>query len=323
MQNMSEPIGFCVVGAGAIAERHLQAYHELGGIRPRWVVSQPVDSAQEFAERWKFSNIDSSIEPALQDPDVKLVLIASPSPLHAEHAIQAIRAGKDVIVEIPVALSWYDAQNVSQIAKDHGRRVWVCHTLRSTPAMRLVRNLVREGRLHLTHIAGFFGIPRRRNQGMGGVGIRAWIDNLLWHHGCHQIDASLWMLGMPAIERVVALFGPDHPKFGMTLDVGVQMIAAGGALITHALSYNVEQPVWQLQFIGHEDTLTFHNGRLTNEAGDELVPEKLNDLSVQNRELLHAFRTQEASEYDLASILPTMEILGRAQQSAENKGNNR
>ena len=47
------------------------------------------------------------------------------------------------------------------------------------------------------------------------------------------------------------------------------------------------------------------------------------DLTVQNRELLHAFRTQEASEYDLASILPTMEVLGRAQQSAENKGNNR
>ena len=95
------------------------------------------------------------------------------------------------------------------------------------------------------------------------------------------------------------------------------MVTAGGELITQSLSYNVEQPVWQLQFIGHEDVLTFRDGRLTNEAGQELVPEtNLVDLRIQNRELLQAYHGGE-SEYELRRVMATMEALDRAQRSAE------
>ena len=52
MTTMSEPIGICVIGAGAIAERHLQAYEQLGAVRPRWVVSHPAETARDFAQRW-------------------------------------------------------------------------------------------------------------------------------------------------------------------------------------------------------------------------------------------------------------------------------
>jgi 2-hydroxy-4-carboxymuconate semialdehyde hemiacetal dehydrogenase len=315
---MSEPIGLCVIGAGAIAERHMQAFQDLGGVMPRWVVSRPADAMHDFARRWKFAQAETSIEPALADPLVQLVLVSSPSPLHSEQAVRALLAGKDVIVEIPVALTWPDAQNVARIATQCGRRVWVCHTLRSTAGLRLVRERVRAGQLHITQINGFFGIPRRRNQGMGGIGTRTWIDNLLWHHGCHQIDASLWVLDMPRVMRVQALFGPLHATLGMELDVGVQMAAAGGELITHSLTYNTEQPIWRLQFIAHEDVLTFDEGRLTSETGEELAPAAtLNDLTAQHRELLHSFRSGEACEFDLAGVLPTMELLGRAQQSAD------
>ena len=85
------------------------------------------------------------------------------------------------------------------------------------------------------------------------------------------------------------------------------MVAVGGELITHSLSYNVEHPVWQLQFIGHEDVLTFEDGRLTNEAGQELVPKTaIVELTVQNNDLLRSFRTGQPSEYDLSAVLATM-----------------
>ena len=316
---MSEikPIGLALIGAGAIAERHLQAFAQLEGVLPRWVVSRSASAAGDFARRWQFAESAAAVEPALADPLVQLVLICSPSGLHSEQAIEAMQAGKDVIVEIPVALSWQEAQRVAQVAAATGRRVWVCHTMRSTTALREVRKRIRDGRLHVTQIAGFFGIPRRRNQGMGNVGTRNWIDNLLWHHGCHQVDAALWVLGMPAVRQVRALFGPNHPTLGMALDVGVQMTTAGGELITQALTYNTEQLIWRMQFIGHEDVLTWTDGGLTNEAGRELVAQTpLDDLSVQNGELLHAWRTGQPCEYDLAKVLPTMECLGRAQLSA-------
>jgi 2-hydroxy-4-carboxymuconate semialdehyde hemiacetal dehydrogenase len=310
---MTQSIGLAVIGAGAIAQRHMQVFEHLGGVQPRWAISRREQAAQDFARQWKFAEAGTSTEKALADPQVNLVLITSPSDLHSEQAIQAMEAGKDVIVEIPVAMSWPETQRVSQTAARLGRRVWVCHTMRSSAALREVRERIRTGRLHITQITGFFGIPRRRNQGMGNVGTRSWIDNLLWHHGCHQVDASLWVLDLPTVSRVQALFGPPHPQFGMPLDVGVQLTTSGGELITHSLSYNVEQLSWRLQFIGHEDVLTCLDGRLVNEAGETLVPEtSLVELLVQNRELLHAFRTGEKSEFDLASVMPTMEVLGRA-----------
>src|SRR5438105_15053370 len=113
---MSEPIGICIIGAGAIAERHMQAYERLGGVLLRWVVSRPADAARDFARRWNFAHSGTSVEPALADPLVQLVLIASPSPLHSEQAVQAMQAGKDVIVEIHVDLSWSDAQKVALVA---------------------------------------------------------------------------------------------------------------------------------------------------------------------------------------------------------------
>jgi len=123
---------------------------------------------------------------------------------------------------------------------------------------------------------------------------------------------------MPAVPRVQALLGPVHPTLGMALDVGVQMVTAGGELVTQSLSYNVEQSVWRLQFIGHEDVLTFQDGRLTNEMGQELVPETpVVELTVQNRELLHAYHNGEKCEYELSAVLTTMEVLGRAQRCAE------
>src|SRR5690348_4935704 len=102
---MTQSIGLCVIGGGAIAARHMQAYERLGGLVLRWIVSRPEDAAREFARRWNFQNAGTSIEPALADRGVELVLITSPSPLHSEQAVQSIQAGKDVIVEIPIALS--------------------------------------------------------------------------------------------------------------------------------------------------------------------------------------------------------------------------
>src|SRR6476646_375021 len=113
---MAEPIGLCVIGAGAIAERHMQAHAQLGGVLPKWVVSHPTEAARDFARRWKFARWGASVAPALADESVELVRIASPSPLHSEQAVQAMEAGKDVIIEIPVALSWADAQRVAQAA---------------------------------------------------------------------------------------------------------------------------------------------------------------------------------------------------------------
>ena len=298
----------------------MQAFETLGDVRPRWVVSRREQPSAEFAVRWKFERSGTSLEAALADPVVQLVVITSPSAAHCEQTLQALQSGRDVIVEIPVALSLSETQQILAAAAAARRRVWVCHTMRSFAAIREVRRRVATGELNITHISGFMAIPRRRNQGMPGsrVSRRSWIDNLLWHHGCHQVDAAMWVLGVTDFATIRALHGPSHPELGMPLDLGLQMVTATRQLVTQALSYNVERVSWQLRFIAHEDVLTFDNGRLLNEAGEPLLPDSaITDLTAQNLELLRAWRQDEPSDYDLERVLPAMEVLDRAQRSTE------
>lgn len=309
-------LGMCLVGTGAIATQHIKAFTEIGGVHPRWVVSRLEDQALKFAHDWKFEKAGIHFEEALSDAQVDLVVIASPSDLHAAQTFAALQAGKDVIVEIPVALSLDEAERIARCAEEVGRRVQVCHTMRSFPAIREIRRKVRAGELHITQIAGFFAIPRRRNQGWAGQ--RHWIDNLLWHHGCHQVDTALWVLGGEQVQQVSARLGRSHPQFGMAMDVSLHFRTASHQLVTQSLTYNTEKLYWELRFIGDEDVLTFRNGHLFNEQDQSVVPEtNWRDLMAQNSHMLAALRGRQPSDYDVQEVLPAMRVLQQAQKSAE------
>jgi 2-hydroxy-4-carboxymuconate semialdehyde hemiacetal dehydrogenase len=213
-------VNVCMVGTGSIATQHMRAFRQLGGVRPLWVISRAEDKAREFAREWNFVQHNIELDAALVDPKVELVIIASPSEQHAEQTLRSLRARKHVIVEIPAALALSDSQRIADEAMQRRRRVLVCHTMRSFPAIREVRRKVQAGALNLTQVVGYFGIPRRRNQGMTGQQ-RNWIDNLLWHHGCHMVDVAMWVLDVASANHVGAILGRPHQEFGMAMGVSI------------------------------------------------------------------------------------------------------
>jgi 2-hydroxy-4-carboxymuconate semialdehyde hemiacetal dehydrogenase len=308
--------GLCLAGTGGIAGEHMKAFAALGGVTPRWVISRTAEAAGQFARTWNFANSGTDLAAALADPAVNLVVIASPSDLHAAQALQSLEAGKHVIVEIPMATNIGDARRLAVAAKAVGRRVLVCHSMRSYPGIREVRRRVQSGGLHLSHIAGYFTIPRRRNQSWARQ--RNWIDNLLWHHACHQVDAAMWVLGASAAARTSGRLGKPHPRFGMATDLAIHFEAGAGTLVSQALSYNSEQFCWELRFLGAEESLTWRNGRLLNERDEDVVPESSwLDMTPQNREMLHAIAAGEPGDFDIQSVLPCMEVLHEAEKSAQ------
>jgi len=313
---MPAQFGLCLAGTGGIAAQHMKAFTALGGVTPRWVVSRTTDGAAHFALTWNFPASGVELAAALLDPSVNLVVIASPSDLHTAQALQALEAGKHVIVEIPMATNIADARRLAEAAKAAGRRVLVCHSMRSYPGIRELRRRVKFGELHLSHIAGYFTIPRRRNQSWARQ--RNWIDNLLWHHACHQVDAAMWVLGTEAVSRISGRLGKAHPRFGMATDVAIHFEAGQGTLVSQALSYNSEQFCWELRFLGAEESFTWRNGRLLNEKDEDVVPESSwLDMTMQNREMLNAIRTGGPSDFDIESMLPCMEVLHEAEKSAK------
>ena len=313
---MSSSLGLCLVGTGGIAAAHVKALDTLGACQKRWIVARTSESATRYRAEWAFDHQAIELSPALSDADVDLVLITSPNELHAAQASAALRAGKHVMVEIPVAMSLSDTEDLVELANRVSRRLLVCHTMRSFPALREVRRRVASGGLTVSQVSGFFAIPRRKNQSWAGI--RNWIDNLLWHHGCHQVDAALWALGVDEGHGVCAHFGREHPEFGMTMDVSVSFATPAGQLVTQSLTYNTAEFIWELRFVGDQDLLTFRDGALLDANGNEIVAAApIRDLYAQDQQMLETILDDAPSDYAVESVRPVMRVLQAAQQSAE------
>jgi 2-hydroxy-4-carboxymuconate semialdehyde hemiacetal dehydrogenase len=313
---MTQELGFCVVGPGGIAGAHAKALRALGGCRFEWVVGRTQESSGRFAEEWEFARFTDDLEVALADGTVDVVLIASPNDLHFQQAARALQSRKHVIVEIPAAMSQRDAEELEQLRHKVNRQLLVCHTMRSYPAIRYVRDGVRTGALTVSQVNGFFSIPRRRNQNWTG-GTRSWVDNLLWHHACHQVDAAMWALGLKAAERVCGHFGNRHATFGMTMDLSLTFRSASRQIVTHSLTYNAENEVWELRFVADEGLLTFRGGALLDGAGNEIAAAvEWSDLRPQNQDMLAAIRGEQESEYEIASVLPAMRVLQQVERAS-------
>lgn len=301
-------VGF--VGYGSIAEAHARAFRRLPEVELAWLVGRDPESTRAFAEQWGFSHWTLELEEALAG-EVDGMVVTSPSDLHAAQAAACLRAGKHVLVEIPVATRLADAERVAAAAREAGRCVQVAHTQRYYPALVELRRRIQEGELHPHHLVCRWFFLRRENVNWKGRR-RSWTDNLLWHHGCHVVDAALWLLGSPA-GSVRAQFGPPHPELGIPLDLDLQF-TCGKTLVTVAMSYNSPWPRHEYLLIGEEAAVEFRDRALCGSEGALWTPGEGDDsILAQDREWLEAIREGREAAVSPAAVLPAMRLLEEAQ----------
>src|SRR6185312_6089055 len=95
-----------VAGAGAFGIKHLDALAVIDGATVTSVISRRQEQAEEVAQKYGVDHASTDLGDALARDDVDAVILCTPTQLHAEQAIAAMRAGRHVQVEIPVADSW-------------------------------------------------------------------------------------------------------------------------------------------------------------------------------------------------------------------------
>lgn len=297
-----------LIGPGAIAADHVRALRGIPGTEIVSVVGRAQPSAERFAAEWGVPEASDDLAAALDRTQPDLAVICSPNARHAEQARMCLDAGAHVVVEIPAALSLAECEALLTCAEERGRTVQACHTMRSFPAMRHLRDLVVSGEQQVSAVSGFFGIPRRENQGF--LGTRSWVDDLLWHHGCHVVDIAMWLAGATSSADHHLLAGRAHPQFGMTMDIAVQFSLPGQVIVSHALSYNVTSLTWQVRLTGSTGDWLFHNGELLDGTGTVLMSgDSIRDLAWQDTQMLAHIREGTPSDFTLAGVLPAMTCL--------------
>ncbi len=310
-----------LAGAGSIAQKHLAAIKDIPDVDIVSLVSGDAEEAKEVAEAHSIPHWTLDLSEALAMEGVDAVILATPTPLHAEQAIQAMDAGKHVLIEIPMGMSLSESRAITDKQIETGLTAMVCHTRRFNPPHQWIHKQLRNGKLHLHHLVVETLFHRRENKNALGKP-RDWADNLLWHHACHSVDLFAWQTQKPIIKRW-AQQGPVSKITGVPLDMTIGMQAVGGALCTVALSFNNEGPLgsW-FRYICEEGTFKVRYNDMTD-GWDKLYEydwEGVSDngIELQDREFFDAIKEKREPNASAAQCLDIMEILHKMEFLANN-----
>jgi 2-hydroxy-4-carboxymuconate semialdehyde hemiacetal dehydrogenase len=297
-----------------MGEIHMKALQKIAGVEVVSVASRTEDGGRTFAEQWKIPFHSTNLDACIDRPGVDAVILTTPSDQHAGQAIMALGKGKHVQVEIPMSLNLADAQRIVAAAEQSGRICLFTHTRRFSAPHREIRKRIREGTFHLHHLVVETYFFRRTNLNMHGQP-RSWVDNLLWHHGCHSIDIAQWVLD-ETNWRVWGQKGPDHPVLGIPMDLTVAMKSPKGPLFTMAMSFNNKGPFGGFyRYIGEEETYKVYRDSMTDSEGKEVALDGVAAFDRQDVEFTSAIREGRQPESSAASCVPTMALLDRIQNA--------
>lgn len=195
---MQEIVRFGLIGCGRISPRHIQSLAQIPS-------GSLVAVADVIASRAQRAAGETGAEPytdyrrLLDRRDIDVVTICTPSGLHALMAIEALQAGKHVLVEKPMALTLADADAMIAAAGQAGRKLGVVLQNRYNPPMQDLRRAVDEGRLGRL-LLGNATVRWFRPQEYyedGWHGTWAMDGGALMNQSIHHIDALQWMMGNP------------------------------------------------------------------------------------------------------------------------------
>jgi len=310
---------FCVAGAaGAFGRKHLDALAKIDGVEVTSVVGGPPDDINAFAAERGIPHATKDLTESLARADVDAVILATPTPVHAQQTIQCLKAGKHVLVEIPMADSLADSEEIVRVQRETGKVAMVDHVRRFNPSHQWVHNKIVAGEIKILQMDVQTFFFRRTNLNALGEP-RTWTDHLLWHHACHTVDLFQYQTGETASEAF-GLQGPVHPELGITMDMAIGLKVPSGAICTLSLSFNNDGPLGTYfryicdngTYIARYDDL--YDGK-ENQIDLSGVAVSNNGIELADREFIAAIREGREPNSSVAQALPAMQTLDRIERS--------
>ena len=178
-----------LVGCGYWGKNLCRNFHALGALNS--VVDASENGQTTARSIAPDTQIADSLEDVLRNYQIQGVALATPAETHAELAIQAMEAGKDVFVEKPMALTFEDAEKMKKVAEETGRILMVGHLLEYHPAVLKLRELITSGEL------GKINYIYSNRLNFGKVRTE---ENALWSFAPHDVAVILRLMGQAPAE---------------------------------------------------------------------------------------------------------------------------
>ena len=309
----------CVAGAyGAFGTKHLEALDAIDDVSVTAVMGPTQSKIDAVAKDRGIGFASTSLDACIARDDVDAIILATPTQMHAEQAIACMKAGKPVLIEIPMADSLEDSQRICEVQKETGVLAMAGQVRRFNPSHQWIRNKIDAGELKVQQMDVQTYFFRRTNMNAKGEA-RSWTDHLLWHHACHTVDLFQYQTG-EVPTQVYGLEGPHHPDLGIAMDMSIGMKTASGAICTLSLSFNNDGPLGTFfryicdngTYLARYDDL--YDGR-ENQIDLSDVAVSSNGIELIDREFVAAIKEGREPNGSVHDTLDAMRTLDQIEKS--------
>ena len=206
-----------MLGAGNIGRVHVERLQRLPGVEVVALADAVESAAAEAAKKYSVPNVFTEYKPLLKMPEIDAVFVCTPNSFHRDMAVHALKAGKHVFCEKPMALNAAEGAQMVQAARDAGKLLFMGFCNRFRGKSQGLRRIIDAGKLgDLYHCV--INVTRRR----GVPAIGSWFTQKslagggsLIDIGVHMLDLNLWFMGFP---RPISVSGAAYMKFGHRKD---------------------------------------------------------------------------------------------------------
>ena len=223
---MSKTLGWGIIGAGSIACKLAEAIPDVKGAKLVAIGSRSRKKADAFGDTYNIPHRHDSYAKLVADPDVDVVYIATPHPMHNPHALLALEAGKHVLVEKPFTVNAGEAGELIRTARRKKLFLMEAMWSRFLPSVIKARDIVASGaigdvRMVMADFGFRAGVSRKSRlfaPELAGGG--------LMDVGVYTVSFAMHLLGKP--KKIATLMEPTST--GVDGQAGIVMRHAGGEL---------------------------------------------------------------------------------------------
>ncbi|MBP1960900.1 Gfo/Idh/MocA family protein [Paenibacillus aceris] len=236
---MQRKMRLAVVGLGRVSKSHLPAIRELADqIELVALISRDEGKLRQEAEKWEGVKTYTSYDDAVKDPNIDAFLLLLPHDIHAEYSMKALRAGKHVLVEKPMAMNVQEAEEMAEAAEANNVTLMIGQSRRFyKPVMESIRqvrekaigDLININALLLAHMDKPAADWWKDESKIGGFIIPLW--------GSHILDYIQWAYGR-APQSVYAQGHSNNPNWTGEDEVAISMNFGEGRMANVWMSFN-------------------------------------------------------------------------------------
>jgi predicted dehydrogenase len=298
-------------------------------VEVRWICDLDTERLAKYRRRHPSARVTTRLDRVLNDPSVDTVIIATPVHTHYELAARAIRAGKHVFVEKPLAPSSELADDLAELAAQRDRILMCGHTFLYSPPVCAVKRMIEGGTLGDI----YFISSSRVNLGLHQRDV-----SVIWDLGPHDFSILLyWLSELPTTVRAI---GRDSIVKGIADVAFVTMTFASGIVANVELSWLAPSKLRRTVLVGSErmviyddgapepvrlfdrgvvyrDPETFGEYHLSYRSGDVVSPriESYEPLGLELNDFIQAIRTGDRMLFHTAVARSVVRIVEAADNS--------